>query len=62
MSFRIDSIYGRSDGGGENGDGKEGSVWRFPGLLYSEDLVLCGKLEEDLRPIVDILLRCVEEV
>ena len=42
MSFRIDSIYGRSDGGGENGDGKEGSVWRFPGLLYSEDLVLCG--------------------
>ena len=27
-------------------DGKE---WRLPGLLYAEDLVLCGASEEDLR-------------
>ena len=25
---------------------------RFPGLLYADDLVLCGELEEDLRVMV----------
>ena len=41
---------------GENGDGKEGREWspRLPGLLYADDLVLCGKLKE-------VLLRCVGE-
>ena len=44
--------YGLNDGGGENGDGKEGREWRLPGLLYADDLVLCGELEEDLRAMV----------
>ena len=26
--------------------------WRLPGLLYADDLVLYGKLEEELRAIV----------
>ena len=44
------------------GDGKEGSEipggwegereWRLPVLLYADDLVLCGKSEEDLRAMV----------
>ena len=25
---------------------------RLPGLLYADDLVLCGELEEDLRLMV----------
>ena len=44
-------IYGWSDEGGENGDGMDGSEMRLPGLLYTDDLVLCGELEEDLRTI-----------
>ena len=28
---------------------KEGREWRSPGVLYADDLILCGKLEEDLR-------------
>ena len=30
----------------------EGRKWRFPGLLYPDDLVLCGELEEDLKEMV----------
>ena len=26
--------------------------WRFPGLLYTHDLVLCGELEDELRAMV----------
>ena len=26
--------------------------WRLPGLLYADDLVLCGESEEDLRVMV----------
>ena len=26
--------------------------WRLPGLMYADDLVLCGELEEDLRAMV----------
>ena len=26
--------------------------WRLPDLLYANDLVLCGKLEEDLRAML----------
>ena len=51
--------YGRSDEGGEDGDGKEGvsflgdgREWRVPGLLYANDLVLCSESEEDLRVMV----------
>ena len=48
----LQCIHGCSGEGGENGDGEEGREWRLPGLLYAEDLVLCGELEEDLRVMV----------
>ena len=28
---------------------EEGRKWRLPSLLYTDDLVLCGESEEDLR-------------
>ena len=31
---------------------EDGREWRFLGLLYADDLVLCGELEEDLRVMV----------
>ena len=31
---------------------EEGREWRLPGLLYADDLVLYGKLEEDLKAMV----------
>ena len=31
---------------------EEGREWRLPSLLYTDDLVLCGESEEDLRTIV----------
>ena len=31
---------------------EEGREWRLPGLLYADDLVLCGESEEDLGAIV----------
>ena len=31
---------------------EEGREWRLPGILYADDLVLCGESEEDLREIV----------
>ena len=37
---------------GDSGDGKEGREWRLPGLLYPDNLVICGKSEEKLKPIV----------
>ena len=39
---------------------KDGIEWRLPGLLYADDLILCGESEEDLKVMVDGLLRCVE--
>ena len=50
--------YGRSDEGGENGDGEvrfleEGREWRLPGLFYADDLVLCGESYEDLRAMME---------
>ena len=30
----------------------EGREWRLPGLLYADDLALCGELGEDLRGMV----------
>ena len=32
---------------------EEGREWRLLGLLYIDDLVLCGKSEEDLRVMVE---------
>ena len=31
---------------------EEGREWGLPGLLYADDLVLCGESEEDLIAIV----------
>ena len=31
---------------------EEGREWILPGLLYADDLVLCGELEEDLKVMV----------
>ena len=31
---------------------EDGRKWRFPGLLYADDLVLCDESEEDLRVMV----------
>ena len=31
---------------------EEGKEWRLPGLLYADDMVLCGESEEDLRVMV----------
>ena len=33
------------------GIGRRGK-WRFPGLSYADDLVLCGESEEDLKTMV----------
>ena len=32
---------------------EEGREWRLLGLLYADDLVLCGKSEEGLRVMVE---------
>ena len=55
----LQCVYGRSEEGGENGDGEEGvrfreerGEWRLPGHLYTDDLVLCGEMEEDLKATV----------
>ena len=56
----VQCIYGCSDEGGEDGDGNDGSEisgggereWKFTGLLYANDLVLCGESKEDLKSMV----------
>ena len=40
---------------------EDGREWKLPGLLYADDLVLCGESEEDLRAMVGGSLRCVGE-
>ena len=58
VPLAVQCIYGWSDEGGEDEDGKEGSEipegWerRLPGLLYADDLALRDELEEDLRVMV----------
>ena len=32
---------------------EEGREWSLPGLLYADDMVLCGEWEEDLRAMVE---------
>ena len=36
--------------------GEEGREWRLPGLLYVDNLVLCGELEANLKPMVGHLV------
>ena len=31
---------------------EEGRDWKLPGLLYADDLVLCGESEEEMRAMV----------
>ena len=31
---------------------EHGREWKLPGLLYADDLVLCGESEEELRATV----------
>ena len=45
-------MYGCSNEGGKNEDGKEGRELGLPGFLYADDLVLCDESEEDLKPMV----------
>ena len=35
---------------------EEGREWRCSGLLYADDLVLCGESEEDLRAMVGLFV------
>ena len=35
----------------------DGRKWRLPGLLYTNDLVLCSELEEDLRAMMGRFLK-----
>ena len=37
---------------GRNGDGEEEREFILPGLLYADDLDLCGDLEEGLKAMV----------
>ena len=32
--------------------------WRLPGLMYADDLVLCGESDEDLRAMVGRFIVC----
>ena len=35
---------------------EEEREWRLPGLLYADELVLWGELEEDLRAMVELFV------
>ena len=48
----VKCIYGCSNEGGKNENGKEGRELGLPGLLNADDLVLCGESEKDLRAVV----------
>ena len=52
VPLAVKCINGWSNEGGENGDRKEGRELGLPGLLYTDELVLCGEPEEDLRAMV----------
>ena len=59
MSPWLFNVYMSAVMRGKNGDGKEGRQWRLPGLLYADELVLCGESEEDLRAMVGWFVECV---
>ena len=40
---------------------EEGREWRLLGLLYADDLVLCGESEEDLKAILGDFMKCEGE-
>ena len=70
IPLAVQCLYGCSDEGGEDEDGKERSEIlgggererRLPGLLYTDDLVLCGESEEDLRAMMGRFVEvCREE-
>ena len=52
VPLAVKSIYGCSNKGGKNEDGKEGRELGLPGLFNADDFVLCGESEEDLRAMV----------
>ena len=52
VPLAIKYIYGCSNEGRKNEDGKEGRELGLPGLLYADDLILCGESEEDLSAMV----------
>ena len=58
VPLAVKCIYGCSNEGDKNEDGMEGRELGLPGLLYADDLVLCGESEEFLRAMVGILLVC----
>ena len=43
---------------------KKGREWRLPGLLYEDDIILCGESEQDLEVVmerfVDVCRRCLK--
>ena len=49
VPLAVECIYGCSNEGGNNEDRRELGLL---GLLYVDDLVLCGESEEDLRTMV----------
>ena len=49
----VKCIYSCSYEGGKNEEGKEGRELGLPGLLYADNLVLCGEPEEDLGAMVE---------
>ena len=52
VPLAVKCIYGCSNEGGKNEDGKEGRELELPGLLYADNLVLYGEPEEGLRAMV----------
>ena len=45
----LQCIYGCIDEGSENIEWEEGREWKLAGLLYVDDLVLCGKFGRRLE-------------
>ena len=53
VPLAVKCIYGYSNEGSKNEDGKEVRKWGLPRLMYTDDLVLCGESKEDLRAMVE---------
>ena len=52
VPLTLQHVYGCSDERGKIGDGEEGREWRLPGFFYTNNLVLCGESEEELKVMV----------